>query len=70
MKISPQISIEELVDRFPVSVSILRDHHLICIICGEPVWGTLEELAKSKNLSDEEIEMIIRDIMKAHNPTP
>ncbi|GEM_PF-5336042 len=31
-------------------------------MCGEPIWGTLEEAAKEKGFSDEEIEGFVRDI--------
>lgn len=65
MKITPDITVEELVEKYPGSVSILQKHGLVCIKCGEPVWGTLEELAKSKNLSDSEIQHIIDEIWSA-----
>jgi hypothetical protein len=31
-------------------------------MCGEPIWGTLEEAAKEKGFSDEEIEVFVREI--------
>lgn len=65
MEITPEITIEELVENYPESVRILRNRQLICIICGEPVWGTLEQLAKRKNLTDGEIQMIIEEIKAA-----
>jgi hypothetical protein len=62
MEITPNITIEELVEHYPASVGILRKHGLICIICGEPVWGTLQELAERKGLDDEIIRKIIDEI--------
>jgi methionine synthase II (cobalamin-independent) len=65
MEITPQITIEELVEKYPASVKILRDHGLVCIICGEPVWGTLQQLAEYKGLDDEIIARIIDEIRLA-----
>lgn len=69
MELKPDILIEDLVENFPGSVGILREHHLVCIRCGEAVWGTLEELAKSKNLTDEEIQQILDEIKAASHPS-
>lgn len=60
--ITKDITIEELIDRVPDSVSFLREKGLVCILCGEPVWGTLEELAKSKGFSSEQIDEILTQL--------
>ena len=54
MKITEDISIEELVRTYPKSVSLLMDHGIICIKCGEPVWGTLKEKFEEKNIQNRE----------------
>ncbi len=64
MPISRDISIEELVERVPASVAFLRDKGITCIICGEPVWGTLYELALQKGFSESEIDELVSDIEK------
>lgn len=56
------ITVEDLVEKIPNSVSFLRMKGLVCIQCGEPIWGTLEELAKSKGFSDKEISELILDL--------
>ncbi len=60
--ITKQISIEELVEKIPASVAFLREKGLVCILCGEPVWGTLEQLAKSKGFTDEQIETVVEEV--------
>lgn len=60
--ITKDITIEELIDRVPDSVTFLREKGLVCILCGEPVWGTLEELAKSKGFADEQIDEIVTQL--------
>lgn len=62
--ITKEIPIEELVKKIPASVAFLRDKGLVCILCGEPVWGTLEELAKSKDFTDEQIATIVEEVNK------
>lgn len=48
----PDVTIEELVERIPEAPAVLRRFGIICIQCGEPVWGTLEELAREKGIAD------------------
>ncbi len=47
--ITKNIQIEELVDKYPFSVRYLMENKIRCIMCGEPIWGSLEEAAKEKN---------------------
>ncbi len=54
--------IEELVDGVPRVVSYLIDRGLPCIVCGQPSWGTLEELAREKGYSDEDITQLVEDM--------
>ena len=48
------ISIEELVDRYPRSVSFLMERGIVCIKCGEPAWGSLGDLISRKGLDVSE----------------
>lgn len=57
--ITKDILVEDLVEELPDSVIFLRERGLVCILCGEPVWGTLNELAKSKNFTDDQIDEIV-----------
>lgn len=62
MKITKDIHIETLVEFYPKAVNYLSKKSIQCIACGEPVWGTLGELAKQKGFSDDQINIIISDI--------
>jgi hypothetical protein len=42
--------IEEVVRSYPEAVSYLRQHGIVCLQCGEPVWGTLAEVVEAKGL--------------------
>lgn len=61
-KISKNITIEDLIEVLPASVKLLKDRGIRCIICGEPIWGTLEEAAKEKGLSDSEIDAVVDEL--------
>jgi iron-sulfur cluster repair protein YtfE (RIC family) len=50
--IDADITIEELVRRLPEASSVLRRFGIVCIQCGEPVWGTLREVAAEKGIHD------------------
>lgn len=70
MKITKEITIEELVYGFPGSVNYLMKKGIRCLICGEPMWGTLEEAAREKGFSDEKINSFVKDLnnlFKQHN---
>ncbi len=62
INITKNISIEDLVTLKPKSVSYLMKEGIKCLACGEPVWGTLEEAAKSKGFNDKEIERFVNDL--------
>jgi hypothetical protein len=62
--ITPETSIEELAERLPASVHYLSTHGIRCIICGEPVWGTLESAAREKGFSEEDIRRFVEELRR------
>jgi len=69
MKITKDISIEELVETVPESVRYLMEKGIKCIACGEPIWGTLEDAAKQKGFTEDDIECFVNDLQTLHyNP--
>jgi hypothetical protein len=54
MEITKDITIEELTEKVPSSIRYLMEEGIRCVVCGEPIWGTLEEavLEKGFNVSD------------------
>ncbi len=50
--IDPDVTIEELLRQLPEASSVLRRFGIVCIQCGEPVWGTLREVAAEKGIHD------------------
>lgn len=64
MQIKKEISIEDLVQKFPASSKYLSEKGIICIACGGPIWGTLENAAKEKGFNPDEINTFVRDLNK------
>jgi len=66
--IDKNIYIEDLVHDYPEVIGPLSEMGIICIACGEPVWGTLEELLIKKELNNlDEIIAEINKIIKDKN---
>ncbi len=63
-KIEASISVEQLVENYPLSVSFLREFNIICVLCGEPVWGSLKELMESKGFTEEQQHQIVDELNK------
>ncbi len=70
MKITKETTIEDLIEEVPSSVKYLMEEGIRCIVCGEPIWGSLEEAAEEKNFKVEDIERFVRDLQYlADNPS-
>lgn len=54
--------VEDIVREYPEMVGSLARFGLVCISCGEPVWGTLGELAERKRIGN--LNNIIQQINK------
>jgi len=65
--INKDIYIEDLVNEYPFSVKYLMEKGIKCIMCGEPIWGTLEEAAKEKSFDDEKINEFVKELNEIAN---
>ncbi len=61
-KINKNIEIEDLVKIIPGAVIYLMEKGIRCLRCGEPIWGTLEEAAKEKGFTDNEINIFVDEL--------
>ena len=60
MSIKKDILIEDLVQNYPQAVRFLIENNLPCVVCGEPFWGSLEELARQENWDDKRIDDLVK----------
>lgn len=65
--ITNDILIEDLINNYSFAVRYLMEKGIRCIMCGEPIWGTLEEAAKEKGFSDAEIDVLIEEMKEIAN---
>jgi len=58
--------IEDIVTEYPELVKPLMKMGVVCIECGEPVWGTLEDQIKEKGINNikDTIEQLNKLIKK------
>ncbi|MFO7890600.1 MAG: DUF1858 domain-containing protein [bacterium] len=62
MKIDKKIWIEDLLKNFPQAQQFLSKKGIVCIMCGEPVWGTLEEQMEEKGFSKNKMDTLITEL--------
>ncbi|MCF6184421.1 MAG: DUF1858 domain-containing protein [Bacteroidales bacterium] len=65
--ITKSIMIEDLVEQYPFSVEYLARKGIRCIVCGEPLWGTLEEAAKEKGFNNNAIDEFVKELNELNN---
>ncbi|MBW2195785.1 MAG: DUF1858 domain-containing protein [Deltaproteobacteria bacterium] len=46
--LQPDDFVEDVVRVYPEASTFLRRWDIICIQCGEPIWGTLKEIIEEK----------------------
>jgi len=64
MKITKNITIEELTETVAESVKYLMEEGIRCIVCGEPIWGTLEEAVLEKGFSEDDLNRFIKELQE------
>lgn len=50
--ITKDMEIEEIVEKYPETIGPMQEMGVQCMVCGEPVWGTLEEKVNEKGLTN------------------
>ena len=64
MKITKDITIEELTESVAESVKYLMEEGIRCIVCGEPIWGTLEEAVLEKGFTEDDLNRFVSELQK------
>jgi hypothetical protein len=65
-KIQADQPVEDLVESHPALVGFLVHQGLPCVVCGEPFWGTLADLARSKGWTEPRIDAMVREFNENH----
>ena len=67
MEITKEITIEELTEEVPESVKYLMEEGIRCIVCGEPIWGTLKEAVMEKGFSKDDLTRFVSELQAIAN---
>ena len=59
VEISGKTLIEDLIGTYPQAVGVLIELGLPCVVCGEPFWGTLADLARQKDFDEAAIAGLV-----------
>ncbi len=62
MRVTPDMAVEDLVVRFPKAAGWLSKKGLKVVVCGEPYWGTLRELAAEDGVQEEDLQRLVREL--------
>jgi hypothetical protein len=68
MRITSNTYIEEIIKIIPDSIQYLQTKGIKCIACGEAVWGTLKDAANFKNITEEELTVLVSELNKMIEP--
>lgn len=64
--INKSTTIEDLVTILPESVNYFMEKGIRLLICGEPIWGTIEEIVLAKGFTNEELSVIVEELNEIH----
>ena len=68
MRISRNMLIEDIVEQYPETIGLMQEMGVQCILCGEPVWGTLGENVRDKGLTNlDEILARLNKVVDSKN---
>ena len=63
-KVTKEMTLGEIVSRFPESAQIMLSYGLHCVGCHVAAWETLEQGAKAHGLDEKEIDKMVKEINK------
>ena len=62
MVVTAETLVEDLVDQYPKVAGWLSKRGLRCVVCGEPFWGSMGELAREDGLDEARLEELLEDL--------
>ncbi|UCD04969.1 MAG: DUF1858 domain-containing protein [candidate division WOR-3 bacterium] len=54
--------VDQLLSKYPALSKIFIEFGLPCLVCGEPFWGTIAELAKRHQVSIDELVKRLNEV--------
>ncbi len=63
-RITKEMTVEEVLERYSDTVKVFMDLSIPCLVCGEPLWGTIEETAQRYNVK---LDVLLEELNKVLN---
>jgi len=63
LPLGPEDWLEDVVRDFPKAPTFLRRQGIVCIKCGEPLWGSLKEIIESKGKDVDEVLAALNEFL-------
>lgn len=60
--ITQSTRVEDLVEQHPQAIGMFIEHGLPCVVCGEPFWGTIAELAALKQWEPDQVDKLVSEL--------
>ena len=60
--ITKDMWIEDILKKYPEAQEFLSRRGIVCIMCGEPVWGSLKEQMDEKGFSNKEMDIVLFEL--------
>jgi hypothetical protein len=64
MRIEQDSPVEEVLDKHPTLARVFVRFNVPCLVCGEPFWGTVRELAQKYNVELEDLLMALNGALE------
>ncbi len=66
-RITKEMTVEEVIERYSDTVKVFMDLRIPCLVCGEPLWGTIEETAQRYNV---ELDILLKELNQVLDNKP
>lgn len=63
-------AVEDLIQEVPGAVQFMVSRGLPCFVCGEPTWGTFEEMARRSGKPEAEIDLLVAELQVLDRRNP
>lgn len=51
--------VDEIIDKYPSTVKYFSEKGIVCVQCGEPVWGTVKDMIAKKY---DDVDAVIKEL--------
>ncbi len=63
-KITEDMTIEDVLDKYPQTVKVFTELQVPCLVCGEPLWDTIKEASERYNVELSILLKRLNEIVK------